>query len=82
MSYWVALAARLGLPAAEVAEAVAVLRDPELPGEPWSDDAIVRVMPVLAEGPSPLPVEANGARWLRAVHTGAPLPDDEAARTA
>jgi hypothetical protein len=50
----------------EVVAAVAVLRDPALPGEPWTVSAIAAVLPLLAEGPSPLAVEAWGARMLGA----------------
>jgi hypothetical protein len=55
------------VPLDDVVTAVAVLLDPELPGEPWPVEAIVRVLPLLAEGPSPLAVEAWGARLLDAV---------------
>lgn len=56
----------------DVVAAVAVLRDPGLPGEPWSVADIAAALPVLAEGPGTLEVAAWGARHLAAA--------DEAAR--
>ncbi|WP_190232828.1 hypothetical protein [Streptomyces avicenniae] len=38
--------------------AVAALRDPAGPGEPWSVAEIAAVLPILAEGPSSLVTEA------------------------
>ncbi|MGP4114640.1 hypothetical protein ACTWP5_27490 [Streptomyces sp. 4N509B] len=63
-------------PLDDVVAAVAVLRDPGLPGEPWTVAEIAAVLPLLAEGPSPLPVEATGARWLNAAARGM-LPEDD-----
>jgi hypothetical protein len=61
-------------PMDEVVAAVAVLRDPAGPGRPWTVEEVARALPLLAEGPSALPVEAWGARWLVAVDAGEPLP--------
>ncbi|MGW8851573.1 hypothetical protein ACWGNE_27815 [Streptomyces xiamenensis] len=58
-----------------VVAAVAALRSTDLPGEPWTVEQIARVLPLLADGPGPLPVEAETLRWLAAIQDGAPLPD-------
>lgn len=54
----------------EVVEAVSVLRDPAGPGRPWTVEEVASMLPLLAEGPSPLPVEAATTRWLVAVDAG------------
>ncbi|MCK1817388.1 hypothetical protein MTQ13_24420 [Streptomyces sp. XM4011] len=59
-----------------VVAAVAALRDPELPGTPWTIEQIAAMLPLLAEGPGSLPVEAYTMRWICAVDEGAPLPED------
>ncbi|WP_432051280.1 hypothetical protein [Streptomyces xiamenensis] len=58
-----------------VVAAVAVLRDPGLPGTPWTIEQIASMLPLLAEGAGSLPVEAETIRWICAVDEGAPLPD-------
>lgn len=63
-------------PLDDVVAAVAVLRDPALPGEPWTVEEIAAVLPLLAEGLSPLPVEAATARWLDAAAAGR-LPEND-----
>lgn len=57
-------------PLDEVVAAINVLADPTLPGRPWTVAQIAAVLPILAEGPSALSVEAWGARWLAAVDEG------------
>ena len=56
--------------APDLAAAARVLRDPSLPGAPWTEQAIASVLPLLADGPSPPEVEAVGMRWLAAVDSG------------
>ncbi|QQN79695.1 hypothetical protein [Streptomyces sp. XC 2026] len=58
-----------------VVAAVAALRDPSLPGTPWTVQQIAVVLPLLCDGPSSMVVEATDIRWLAAVDEGAPLPD-------
>jgi hypothetical protein len=63
-------------PLDDVVAAVAVLRDPALPGTPWTVAQIAAVLPLLAEGlaadretdggPASLEAEAWGARMLHA----------------
>lgn len=43
----------------ELAVAAAVLRDPALPGRPWSERQIAAMLPLLAEGSSAPEVEAS-----------------------
>ncbi|MFG2734347.1 hypothetical protein ACGFX7_05950 [Streptomyces harbinensis] len=59
----------------DVVAAVAVLRDPALPGEPLGVAAIAAVLPLLADGPGSLPVEADSLRWLCAADEGALPPE-------
>lgn len=64
-----AVAAELGLEAADVAVAASILTAPAwagLPGAPWTAGQVAAVLPLLAEGPSDLVVEAWGARMLTA----------------
>ena len=58
----------------ELDAAARVLRDPHLPGAPWTERQIASVLPLLLDGPSAPEVEAHGLRWLAAVDAG--LADD------
>lgn len=58
------------LAADEVVAAVWALRDPGLPGTPWTPAQIASVLPLLAEGPSDLATEAWSARMLAAADEG------------
>lgn len=62
----------------QVSAAVAVLRDPGLPGEPWAAEEIADVLPLLAEmaGGGSLAVPAETLRWLDAIDSGAALPEE------
>ncbi|WP_049566919.1 hypothetical protein [Streptomyces sp. SBT349] len=71
------LAARETVVLDDVVAAVAVLRDPSGPGEPWSAEDIALALPALldlADGGS-LAVAADTARWLDAADAGL-LPAD------
>ncbi|MGW7296069.1 hypothetical protein ACWGIB_27250 [Streptomyces xiamenensis] len=57
-----------------VVAAVAALRDPSLPGAPWTAAEIAALLPHLEAAPSPAD-DAVTARWLAAVDEGAELPE-------